>query len=209
MSYWQLCAYTALSGAGGGKGKHATSNAVGTSNEPMRHVLVLFLASLLLPAADSVHEFTMTSIDGAPASLTKFKGKAILFVNVASQCGYTPQYKGLEALSRKVDKDSGFVVVGVPANNFGQQEPGTNEEIQKFCTRNFDITFPLMAKVSVKGDDISPLYRHLTSQTGRDIQWNFTKILVDKQGKVLQRFEPNVDPEAPELVAAIERTLRE
>ena len=119
----------------------------------MRHVLVLLLASLLLPAADSVHEFTMNSIDGAPASLTKFKGKAILFVNVASQCGYTPQYKGLEALYRKY-KDSGFVVVGVPANNFGGQEPGTNEEIRKFCTRNFDITFPLMAKVSVKGDDI-------------------------------------------------------
>ncbi|MEP7362398.1 MAG: glutathione peroxidase [Acidobacteriota bacterium] len=174
----------------------------------MRHILLLMFAAVLLPAPDSVHEFTMNSIEGTQAPLAQFKGKTVLFVNVASQCGYTPQYKGLEALYRKY-KDNGFVVVGVPANNFGAQEPGTNQEIQTFCKRNFDVSFPMMAKVSVKGDDITPLYRHLVSQTGRDIQWNFTKILVDKQGKVLQRFEPNVDPEASELVTAVERALRE
>ena len=162
---------------------------------------------MFLSAANSVHEFTMKSIDGDPTPLTKFKGQTVLFVNVASQCGYTPQYKGLEALYRKY-KDRGFVVVGVPANNFGGQEPGSNEEIQKFCQRNFDVTFPMMAKVSVKGDDITPLYRHLTSQTGREIQWNFTKILVDKNGQVVGRFEPNVDPESAELVGAVEKALK-
>ena len=161
-----------------------------------------------MPAADTVHEFTMNSIEGAQTPLSQYKGKTVLFVNVASQCGYTPQYKGLEALYRRF-KGDGFVVVGVPANNFGAQEPGTNQEIQTFCKRNFDVSFPMMAKVSVKGDDITPLYRHLVGQTGRDIQWNFTKILVDKQGKVLQRFEPNVDPESSELVSAVERALRE
>lgn len=174
----------------------------------MKHVLLLILAAVLMPAADSVHEFTMNSIEGAQTPLSSFKGKTVLFVNVASQCGYTPQYKGLEALYRRY-RDSGFVIVGVPANNFGAQEPGTNQEIQTFCKRNFDVSFPMMAKVSVKGDDISPVYRHLAAQTGRDIQWNFTKILVNKQGKVVQRFEPNVDPEASELVTAVERALRE
>jgi len=174
----------------------------------MRHLLLLIFAAALLPAADSVHEFSMNSIEGAQTPLSNFKGKTVLFVNVASQCGYTPQYKGLEALYRRY-KERGFVVVGVPANNFGAQEPGTNQEIQTFCKRNFDVSFPMMAKVSVKGDDINPLYRHLVGQTGRDIQWNFTKILVNKQGKVVQRFEPNVDPEASELVSAVERALRE
>lgn len=174
----------------------------------MRIPLALLVAAALLPAAESVHEFTLASIEGKPASLQSFKGKVVLFVNVASRCGYTPQYKGLEATYRRF-KDKGFVIVGVPANNFGGQEPGTNEEIQTFCKRNFDVTFPLMAKVSVKGDDITPLYGYLTSQTGRDIQWNFTKILVDRGGKVIQRFEPNVDPESSELLVAIERALRE
>lgn len=158
-------------------------------------------------AADNVHEFTMKAIDGSAAPLSRFKGKAVLFVNVASQCGYTPQYKGLEALYRKY-KDKGFAVVGVPANNFGSQEPGTNEEIQNFCKRTYDVTFPMMAKVSVKGSDIAPLYGYLTEQTGGPIKWNFTKILVGKDGKVIGRFEPNVDPESQELTAAIERALR-
>jgi glutathione peroxidase len=174
----------------------------------MKTVGAFLLASALLPAAHTVHEFTINSIEGTPTPLQTYKGKAILFVNVASNCGYTPQYKGLEALYRKYSA-RGFVVVGVPANNFGGQEPGTNEEIRSFCKRNFDVTFPMMAKVSVKGDDIAPLYSYLIGESGRDIQWNFTKILVDKQGKVVGRFEPNVDPESPELIAAIERTLAE
>ena len=174
----------------------------------MRNLLGLLLVSAFLPAAESVHQFTLVSIQGRPASLQAFQGKVVLFVNVASRCVYTPQYKGLEATYRKF-KDQAFGIVGVPANNFGGQEPGTNEEILTFCKRNFDVTFPMMAKVSVKGEDITPLYRHLTSQTGREIQWNFTKILVDRGGKVIQRFEPNVDPESSELRAAIERALRE
>ena len=174
----------------------------------MKIIITLLLASVLMPAADSVHEFTLASIEGKPAPLNALKGKIVLFVNVASKCGYTPQYKGLEATYRRF-KDKGFVVIGVPANNFGGQEPGTNEEIQSFCKRNFDVTFPMMAKVSVQGDDITPLYSYLTGQTRREIQWNFTKILVDREGKVIHRFEPNVDPESSELLAAIERALRE
>jgi len=176
----------------------------------MRHILLplsLLAASLPLGAA-TVHEFTMKSIDGAQAPLSQFKGKVVLFVNVASQCGYTPQYKGLEALYRRF-KDKGLVVVGVPANDFGAQEPGSNEEIQSFCKRTYDVTFPMMAKVSVKGASITPLYRHLVAETGGDIKWNFTKILTGKRGNVVRRFESNVDPEAPELLSAIERALAE
>ena len=153
----------------------------------------------------SVHDFQMKAIDGKEVSLASFKGKPVLFVNVASRCGYTPQYKGLEALYRKY-KDRGLVVVGVPANNFGGQEPGTNEEIQQFCTRNYDVTFPIMSKVSVKGSDMTPLYSYLT-QTGGDVKWNFTKFLVGKDGKVIKRFEPNVSPDSAELTTAVEAAL--
>jgi glutathione peroxidase len=155
--------------------------------------------------AASAHDFQMKAIDGKDVSLASFKGRPVLFVNVASRCGYTPQYKGLEALYRKY-KDRGLVVVGVPANNFGGQEPGTNEEIQQFCSRNYDVTFPMMSKVSVKGPDMAPLYGYLT-QTGGDVKWNFTKFLVGKDGKVIKRFEPNVSPDSPELVSAIEAAL--
>lgn len=168
--------------------------------------LVLSLAATLALSAQSVHDFTMTTIDGKPAPLSQFKGKVVLVVNVASRCGLTPQYAGLEKLYRKY-KDRGFVVVGVPANNFGGQEPGTNEEIAEFCKRTYDVTFPMMAKVSVKGDDMHPLYKFLTAAKGGDIRWNFTKFLVGKDGRVLERFEPRVDPDAPEVVAAIERAL--
>jgi glutathione peroxidase len=157
-------------------------------------------------AASSVHEFTLPSIDGAPAPLAAYKGKTVLIVNVASQCGYTPQYTGLEALYKKY-KNQGFVILGFPANNFGAQEPGTNEEIKTFCTRNYSVTFPIYSKISVKGDDQAPLYKFLTDQTGGDIKWNFTKILVDGNGKVIGRFEPKVTPESPELVGAVEKAL--
>jgi len=157
-------------------------------------------------AASSVHEFTLPSIDGAPAPLSAYKGKTVLIVNVASQCGYTPQYTGLEALYKKY-KNQGFVILGFPANNFGAQEPGTNEEIKTFCTRNYSVTFPIYSKISVKGDDQAPLYKFLTDATGGDIKWNFTKILVDGNGKVITRFEPKVTPESPELVGAVEKAL--
>jgi glutathione peroxidase len=168
--------------------------------------LVAFASTLL--AAGGIHEFTMNSIDGKPVSLADYKGKVVLLVNVASKCGYTPQYAGLEALYRKY-KDQGLVLIGVPANNFGSQEPGTNEEIKTFCKRNYDVTFPMMAKVSVKGEDKAPLYEYLTSTGGGDIKWNFTKFLVDRDGKVIERFEPKVTPESPELTAAIEKALKQ
>jgi glutathione peroxidase len=163
-----------------------------------------WLVAMTMLAA-SAHDFQMKAIDGKDVSLASFKGHPVLFVNVASRCGYTPQYKGLETLYQKY-KDKGLLVVGVPANNFGGQEPGTNEEIQQFCSRNYSVTFPLMSKVSVKGSDMTPLYGYLT-QTGGDVKWNFTKFLVDKDGKVVKRFEPNVAPDSPELIAAVEAAL--
>jgi glutathione peroxidase len=158
-------------------------------------------------AASSVHEFTLPSIDGAPAPLSAYKGKVVLIVNVASQCGYTPQYTGLEALYEKY-KDKGFVILGFPANNFGGQEPGTNEEIKTFCSSKYTVKFPMYGKISVKGSDQAPLYKFLTGATGGEIEGNFTKILVDGNGKVLSRFEPAVTPESPELVGAVEKALR-
>jgi glutathione peroxidase len=162
-------------------------------------------------AASSVHEFTLNSIDGKPTALSQYKGKVMLLVNVASKCGYTPQYAGLESLYQKY-KDRGLVVVGVPANNFGGQEPGTNEDIKTFCTRNYNVTFPMMSKVSVKGEDKTPLYQFLTDSalnpaTGGDVKWNFTKFLVGKDGKVILRFESKVTPDAPELTSAVEEAL--
>ena len=156
--------------------------------------------------ASSVHEFTLNSIDGSPAPLSAYQGKVVLIVNVASRCGFTPQYTGLEALYEKY-KDRGFVILGFPANNFGGQEPGTNEEIKTFCSTKYNVTFPMYSKISVKGDDKAPLYQFLTA-TGGEIQWNFTKFLVDKNGKVVARFEPKVTPESPEVAEAIEKALR-
>jgi len=159
-----------------------------------------------MSAADSAYEFTMNSIAGKPVALKEFAGKPVLFVNVASQCGYTPQYKGLEELYRKY-KAQGFVIVGVPANNFGSQEPGSNEEIATFCKRNYDVSFPMMSKVEVKGASMTPLYSFLT-KTGGDIKWNFTKFLVGKDGKVIERFESGVDPMDTKLTGAIEKALK-
>jgi glutathione peroxidase len=167
-------------------------------------VLIMSTAAF---AAESIYGFTMKNIDGQETPLSEFKGKVVLIVNVASQCGYTPQYTGLESLYEKF-KDRGLVLVGVPANNFGKQEPGTNEEIKQFCTRKYNVSFPMMAKVSVKGDDIAPLYQYLTSAEGGDVKWNFTKFLIGKDGKVIGRFESKVTPDSPELVAAIEKALQ-
>jgi len=162
-------------------------------------------------AASSIYDFTLPSIDGKPMPLSTYKGKVILMVNVASQCGYTPQYSALEAAYEKY-KDRGFVILGFPANNFGAQEPGTNEEIKTFCSTKYRVTFPLYAKVSVKGDDKTPLYQHLTRDANPavagEIKWNFTKFLVDRSGKVVQRFEPAVAPDSPEMTKAIEKLLK-
>ena len=163
-------------------------------------------------SASSVYEFTLNSIDGKPAPLASYKGKVLLLVNVASKCGYTPQYTGLQSLYAKY-KDQGLVIVGVPANNFGGQEPGTSEEIATFCSRNYNVTFPILSKVSVKGADATPLYQYLTDKTANpntagDVKWNFTKFLVGKDGKPVQRFEPGVTPDSPELAMAIEKALK-
>ena len=153
----------------------------------------------------------MKSIDGQPVSLKSFQGKVVLLVNVASKCGFTPQYAGLEALYEKY-KDQGLVIVGIPANNFMQQEPGTDDEIKKFCTNKYNVSFPMMSKVSVLGDDKTPLYVFLTDKSanpavGGDIKWNFTKFLFDRNGNPVARFEPAVKPDSPEAIAAIEAAL--
>jgi glutathione peroxidase len=161
-------------------------------------------------AASNIYDFTLPSIDGKPMPLADFKGKVVLVVNVASRCGFTPQYSALEALYEKY-KDQGFVIVGFPANNFGGQEPGSNEEIKTFCSRKYNVTFPLYSKVSVKGNDQTPLYQYLTKQTGPsiagEIKWNFTKFLVDRNGNVVQRFESAVTPESKDVVSAVEKQL--
>jgi glutathione peroxidase len=162
--------------------------------------------------ASNVLDFTLNSIDGKPASLSQYHGKVVLIVNVASKCGFTPQYTGLEKIYEKY-KDQGFVILGFPANNFGGQEPGTNEEIKTFCSSKYMVTFPMYAKISVKGADIHPLYQFLTDKTtnpasGGDIKWNFTKFLVGKDGKVIARFESAVTPESAEVTGAIEKALR-
>jgi glutathione peroxidase len=162
--------------------------------------------------ASSVLDFTLNSIDGKPAPLAQYRGKVALLVNVASRCGYTPQYAGLEKIYEKY-KDRGFVILGFPANNFGEQEPGTNEEIKTFCSSKYQVTFPMYSKVSVAGADATPLYKFLTDPknnpaTGGDIEWNFTKFLVDRTGKVIARFEPDVTPESADITAAIEKALK-
>jgi glutathione peroxidase len=169
------------------------------------------MAASLFGASGAL-DFTLNSIDGQPAPLSQYRGKVVLIVNVASQCGYTPQYAGLEAIYEKY-KDKGFVILGFPANNFRGQEPGSDEEIKTFCTRKYNVTFPMYSKISVAGADKAPLYQFLTDKqanpsTGGEIKWNFTKFLVGKDGKVLQRFEPAVTPESQDIVSAIEKALQ-
>jgi glutathione peroxidase len=174
--------------------------------------LVALLMTASLFAASSIYEFTLPSIDGKPLPLANFKGKVVLVVNVASRCGFTPQYSALESTYEKY-KDQGFVILGFPANNFGSQEPGTNQEIKTFCQAKYSVSFPMYAKVSVKGDDQTPLYNYLTTKANPavagDIKWNFTKFLVDRNGNVVKRFEPDVTPDSPEVIAAIEKALKQ
>jgi len=175
-------------------------------------ILMLCAACASLSAEPkSIYDFNLKTIDGQPASLKAYHGKVVLLVNVASKCGFTPQYTGLEALYEKY-KDRGLVIVGVPANNFAQQEPGTDEEIKRFCSNKYNVTFPMMSKVSVLGDDKTPLYVFLTGKDtdpkfGGDIKWNFTKFLFDRNGNPIARFEPKVTPDSPEVTAAIESAL--
>jgi glutathione peroxidase len=164
------------------------------------------------PGVRSIYDFTMKDIDGKQINLADFKGKVALVVNVASRCGFTPQYEGLQKLYLKY-REQGFVILGFPANNFGFQEPGTNAEIKSFCSAKYNVTFPIFSKISVKGDDIDPLYRFLTEkdsnpQFGGDIMWNFNKFLIDRKGNIIARFEPKVKPESDQMVQAIEKALQ-
>jgi glutathione peroxidase len=155
----------------------------------------------------TAHDFTLQHlITGAEQPLSAFAGKAILVVNVASACGLTPQYRGLQALHDRY-ADKGLVVVGVPCNQFGAQEPGTAEEIQQFCSTKYDVTFPMMRRVDVNGASAHPLFQWLTNNGAAPIAWNFNKFLIGKDGSVAKRFEPTVAPEAAEVVAAIDAAL--
>jgi glutathione peroxidase len=174
-------------------------------------VLLALLGTTLMATEKTIYDFTMNSIDGQTTPLSSFKGKIVLLVNVASRCGYTPQYTALESIYEKY-KGRGFVIVGIPANNFGSQEPGSNQEIKTFCTSKYHVTFPMMAKVSVKGSDITPLYQFLTDKnahpdTGGEISWNFTKFLVGPDGKVIARFDSKVEPDSAQVTTAIEKAL--
>jgi glutathione peroxidase len=179
----------------------------------------VLLAGVIGPSAGAkstaggppVLDFTMKDIAGKSVALSQYEGKVILLVNVASQCGYTPQYEGLQALYQKYSKD-GLVVIGVPANEFGRQEPGTDAQIAEFCTSQYKVTFPMMSKVVVKGNGICPLYKFLTGKETNpkfsgDIGWNFEKFLISRGGEVVGRYKSAVEPEAPTLVKAIEAEL--
>ena len=181
-------------------------------------VMVYCGASAIAPADDTrqqnvstVLDFTMKNIDGKNVLLGDYQGQVVMLVNVASKCGYTPQYKDLESLYRKYEKQ-GFAILAFPANNFGRQEPGTNKDIKAFCKSKFDVTFDLFAKVSVKGEDQCPLYKYLTDKDkngrfGGEIRWNFQKFLVDRDGEVIARFEPGDNPMSEKVIEALEDAL--
>jgi glutathione peroxidase len=159
----------------------------------------------------TLHDIPLRTLAGQPGSLADLSGKTLLVVNVASQCGLTPQYEGLERLQQRY-ADQGFSVVGFPCNQFGEQEPGTAEEIQQFCSVNYGVSFPMFEKIEVNGPGRHPVYTELTEAPDAageagDIQWNFEKFLVTPDGKVAARFRPRTEPEAPEVVAAIEASL--
>lgn len=176
--------------------------------------LVVILALLLLQvvctrAAESIYNIPLKDIDGKSASLKAYEGKVLLIVNVASKCGYTPQYEGLEALQEKY-KDKGLAVLGFPCNQFGGQEPGTNEEIKQFCSSKYQVTFPLFDKIEVNGRHRHPLYVQLAGDSSPfpgDIKWNFNKFLIGRDGKILKRFDSKVKPDSAEMVEAVEKAL--
>lgn len=178
--------------------------------------LAVLAVSRVVPADEakkpaSVLDFKVQDIDGKEVELSKYQGKVLLIVNTASQCGYTPQYEGLEAIYQKY-KDQGLEVLAFPANEFGRQEPGTNSQIKTFCSTKFHTTFPLFSKIVVKGDGIHPLYQFLTSKEtdpkfGGDIPWNFAKFLVNRKGEVIARFEPKDKPESETVTKVIEGAL--
>lgn len=170
---------------------------------------MLTALAILALAPATLYDFKATDIDGKPVPLKRFKNKVVLVVNVASKCGNTPQYADLEKLYKDY-RAKGLVVVGFPANDFGMQEPGSNAEIKEFCTKTYDVTFPMMAKISVKGADQAPLYKWLVESSDRpqdDVEWNFAKFIVGRDGKVFKRIKPKEKVDEPQVRAAIEAAL--
>lgn len=174
-----------------------------------------FMAAMLTAcsafAEAKLQEIPLKDIDGKATSLKAYEGKVLLVVNVASKCGLTPQYKGLEATHQKY-KDKGFSVLGFPSNDFGSQEPGTNEEIKEFCSSKYNVSFPMFDKVHVKGPEQHPFYAALSGKASPfpgDVKWNFGKFLIGRDGRIIKRFEPKVAPDAPEVTQAIEAALAE
>ena len=160
---------------------------------------------------DNINDIVVKDMNGKAIKLSDYNGKVLLIVNVASKCGYTPQYEGLEKIYKKY-KDKGFEILAFPCNDFGHQEPGTNDEIQQFCKSEYDITFKLFDKIKVLGDDKCPLYVRLTNNSvteESDISWNFEKFLIDRSGKIVKRFKSKITPESKEITSAIEKELAE
>jgi glutathione peroxidase len=162
--------------------------------------------------AKTMYDFTLKDSKGRDVKLDEFRGRVVMLVNVASKCGYTPQYEGLQKIYERY-REQGFTILGFPANNFGAQEPGTNEEIQEFCRINYGVTFPVFSKISVKGDDKHPLYKYLTERETNpefagEIKWNFNKFLVGRDGRILARFDSGDKPEDAKVTQAIEQALR-
>ena len=169
----------------------------------------LCLLQVVTVRAESIYDIKVKDIDGKDVSMADYKGKVLLIVNVASKCGYTPQYKGLQADYEKY-KDKGFVVLGFPCNQFNKQEPGSNEEIKQFCTSKYFVTFPMFDKIEVNGANRHPLYALLAgkdSPFAGNITWNFNKFLIGKDGKILKRFDSKITPESAELTGAVEAAL--
>jgi glutathione peroxidase len=181
-----------------------------------RRALLVFatlLGARALLGAASVYDYDLETIDYQKLHLNDFKGKVVMIVNVASRCGYTAQYAGLEQLYLRY-KDQGFIIIGIPTDDFGQGEPGSNPEIKEFCRRKYDVTFPMMSKSHINVNPRLPIYDYLTDQehspeTGGPIKWNFTKFLIGRDGKVLNRFEPQVEPDDPSLVSAVEKAVHQ
>ena len=172
-------------------------------------VAITFLQILAARAAETIYDISLKDIDGKNTSLKPYQGKVLLIVNVASKCGFTPQYAALEALYQKY-KDRGLVVLGFPCNQFAHQEPGTDAEIKQFCTSKYDVTFPMFDKIEVNGANRHPLYVLLAGKASPfpgNIGWNFTKFLVSRDGKILKRFNSPVKPDSPEVVQAVETAL--
>ncbi len=175
----------------------------------MKRLTLFFLALFSSLAAAGLYEIPLKDIEGKETTLKAYEGKVLLVVNVASQCGLTPQYQALQALQEKY-AEKGFTVLAFPSNDFGSQEPGTNEEIKQFCSNKYKVTFPLFDKVHVKGEEQHKLYKELTGKRGAfpgDVKWNFGKFLIGRDGKPLARFEPGTTPDDAALVKALEEAL--